>query len=305
MPDGTTETGSFILGQLEAAAIPYEVQRDFIHVHCPFHQHSGQKMKLGFSRTSGGMHCWVCKKKGHWNEYAELKRLQGFAVNDPRLQDFEALKRQFDELLVEKPVTSPEWLEPWRGRWRGLDGDFLRSIPSYIWLDEASGGKRILWPCYMDGQFRGCMAARLHPDTWPKTRNLVGMDATRILFPFDHPLVRESRSVCLVEGQFDALRLLSRGVPTVSIMGTGNWNVHKLNRLAARGVERIVLCMDGDVAGELAQDEIAEAARNRFDVRTVPLPNPSPEEQARGIESLDPGNCDERYLRLIGRLVRS
>ena len=88
-------------------------------------------------------------------------------------------------------------------------------------------------------------------------------------------------------------------------MGTGNWNVHKLNRLAARGVERIVLCMDGDVAGELAQDEIAEAARNRFDVRTVPLPNPSPEEQARGIESLDPGNCDERYLRLIGRLVRS
>jgi hypothetical protein len=63
--------------------------------------------------------------------------------------------------------------------------------------------------------------------------------------------------------------------------------------------------MDGDVPGELAQDEIVEAAKDRFDVRTVPLPNPSPEEQARGVESLDPGNCSEGYVRLIKRLVRS
>lgn len=304
MGEASTETEAFIVGELEKKQIRYEVRRDFIQVGCPFHQHSGTKLKLGFSRKTGGMHCWVCEKKGHWNEYAELHGLECFSVKDPRLQDFKALARQFDELLADRPVESPDWLEPWRGRWRKLEGDFLRSLPSYIWFDEASDAKRILWPVYMDGRFKGCMAARLHADTFPKTRNLTGLNAARILWPFDYPLVRNSRSVVLVEGQFDALRLLSHGIPAVSIMGTGNWTTQKLDRLAARGVERLVIAMDGDVPGELATDEIREAAESRFDVRTFPLPDPSPEERARGIESLDPGNCSERYVRLIGRLAR-
>jgi|GEM_PF-2625626 len=305
MTEASTETEAFIIGELEKRSLQYDVRRDFIHVVCPFHPNSGTKLKLGFSRKTGGMHCWVCEKKGHWNEYAELKQLESFRVNDPRLQDFKALARQFDELLHEKHVESPDWLERWHGRWRNLDGPFLRSIPSYMWFDEASGAKRILWPVYMDDQFKGCMAARLHHDTWPKTRNLAGINAARILWPFDHPLVRDSRSIVLVEGQFDALRLLSQNIPAVSIMGTGNWSVHKLNRLAARGVERIVIAMDGDVPGELAADEIRAAAQNRFDVRTFPLPDPTPEERACGIDALDPGNCCERYVRLIGRLAMS
>lgn len=301
----TTEIEAFILGELERAQIRHEVRRDFIHVSCPFHEHSGTKLKLGFGRRTGGMHCWVCKKRGHWNEYARMHGLETFGQNDARLQDFAALKQQFDALTVDKPIESPEWIEPWQGRWRGLDGEFLRSVPSYLWFDEQSDAKRILWPVYMDGRFRGCMSARLYPDTWPKTRNLGGLDAKRILFPFDFPLVKQSRAVCLVEGQFDALRLLHHGIPAVSIIGTGNWSIHKLNRLAARGVERIVIAMDGDAAGQDAAENIAEAARDRFDVRMMLLPEPSAKERADGIETLDPGNCSEHYLRVLARLVRS
>lgn len=304
MLETTTETEAFILGELDAAGIQYAVQRSFIQVSCPFHEHSGTKLKLGISRRTGGLHCWVCETKGHWNQYARLKGLGTFGTNDPKLQDFQALSRQFSELLTERKVESPEWLEPWRGTWRGLSGDFLRSVPSYLWYDQASKAKRILWPVYMDDVFRGCMAARLHRDTFPKTRNFSGLDAKRLLFPFDHPVVRGSRAVCLVEGQYDALRLVSLGVPAVSIMGTGNWSVQNLNRLAARGVERVVIVMDGDVAGERAADDIEAAARDRFDVRTVPLPDPTPEERARGIEALDPGCCSERYVRVMARLVR-
>lgn len=305
MSDATTETEAFILGELESRGIRYQLSRQFINVSCPFHEHSGTKLKLGFSRTSGGMHCWVCEKKGHWNEYAALYDLQTFGVNDVRLHDFEALKRQFDALLHERTVESPEWLERWRGTWRGLDGHFLRAVPSYLWFDEASDARRILWPVYMDDRFKGCMAGRLRSDTWPKVRNLAGLDAKRILFPFDHPLVRQSKAVVLVEGQFDALRLLSHGVPAVSILGTGNWSTHKLNRLAARGVERLVLVMDGDLAGEQAMDEIQAVAAERFDVRTLPLPDPTAEERRRGIDCIDPGNCSERLVRTIGRLARS
>lgn len=302
--EATTETEAFILGELDGAGIQYQVQRSFIQVSCPFHEHSGTKLKLGISRRTGGLHCWVCEKKGHWNEYARLKGLVTFGTNDPKLQDFQALSAQFSELLSERKIESPEWIEPWRGTWRGLSGQFLRTVPSYLWYDEASKARRILWPVYMDGVFRGCMAARLYHDTFPKTRNLSGLDAKRVLFPFDHPLVKNSRAVCLVEGQYDALRLLSCGVPAVSIMGTANWSVQKLNRLAARGVARVVIVMDGDVAGERAADEIEAAARDRFDVRTLPLPDPTAEERARGIEALDPGCCSERYVRVMARLVR-
>ena len=301
----TTEIEAFILGELDRASIRYDVQRDFIHVSCPFHEHSGTKLKLGFGRRTGGMHCWVCKKGGHWNEYARMHGLETFGQNDARLQDFAALKQQFDALTTDKPIESPEWIERWQGRWRGLSGDFLRRVPSYLWFDEQSQAKRILWPVYMDGRFLGCMSARLHQDTWPKTRNLGGLDAKRVLFPFDYPRVRNSNVIVLVEGQYDALRLLYHRIPAVSIIGTGNWSTHKLNRLAARGVERIVIAMDGDLAGEQAADEIATAARDRFDVRVMLLPDPSPEERDRGIDTLDPGNCSERYLRVLTRLCRS
>lgn len=304
MSDAATEVEAFVLGELDNAGIQYDVNRNFVQVSCPFHQHSGTKRKLGISRRTGGLNCWVCDKKGHWNEYARLKGLGTFGNNDVRLQDFQALARQFDELLAERQIESPEWVEPWQGTWRGLSGEFLRGVPSYLWHDEASKAKRILWPCYMDGRYRGCMASRLYRDTWPKTRNLGGLDAKRVLFPFDHPLVQGSRGVCLVEGQYDALRLLSLGVPAVSIIGTANWSVHKLERLAARGVERLVIVMDGDEAGENAADEIEAAARNRFDVRVLPLPDPTPQERDEGIEALDPGCCSERYVRVMARLVR-
>jgi hypothetical protein len=299
-----TEAETFMLQQLEAAGIDYDVKRDFIHVSCPFHQHSGTKRKLGFSRTTGGMHCWVCEKKGHWNEYAELKRLECFSSQDPRLKDFEALRKQFDALVKNDAPAAPDWVERWRGRWRGLEGPFLRQVPSYLWFDEASDARRILWPIYMDAVFMGCTAARLHTSTFPKTRNFPGLAANKLLWPFDHELVRNSKTVVLVEGQFDALRLLHAGIPAVSILGTGNWSLHKLNRLAVRGVERLIVVMDGDVAGEFAQQEIIEAARSRFDVRAVPLPDPTAEERERGIDVIDPGNCSPAIVRLIARLAR-
>lgn len=290
-----SEVENFIIRQLESAHIDYSVRREFIHVACPFHEHSGRKQKLGFSRTSGGMHCFVCEKKGHWNEYARLRGLETFAVDDTRLQDFDALRAQFDRLTVERQIETPDWLEPWQGTWRGVSFETLASMPSYRWYDGASKGYRILWPVYMDGVFRGCTSARIDPNDRivPKTRNLGGLDATRTLFGFDHRLVRSSRAVVLVEGQFDAIRLLDHAIPAVAIMGTGTWNPLKLQRLAARGIERIVLAMDGDGAGAAAAELIAEQAREQFDLRVVTFP-----------AGVDPGDCGDAYLRVMSRLTK-
>jgi hypothetical protein len=304
-----TEVEHFIISELERRHIRYEVARNFIHVSCPYHEHSGQKLKLGFSRRSGGMHCWVCKRKGHWNEYAERFGLEGFSHKDPRLHDFEALRDEFENLDHKNEPTTPDWLSVWpHERWRGIDRALLMSIPSYEWYDDASHGHRILWPVFMFGRFRGCTSARADArdvEVWPKTRNLGGLDATRCLFPFDHPLVRSSAAVCLVEGQFDALRLLHHGIPALSVFGCGAWHRRKLGMLAAAGIERLVLAFDGDLAGEELTDAVKRDADDGFDVRSIDFPDANDAERARGIDALDPGNCGDAYLRVMRRLTRS
>lgn len=300
------EVESFIADQLDQAGIAYRVSRGFIHVACPFHQHSGRKLKLGFSAKTGGAHCWVCSETGqgprHWNQYAELKGLATFDHDDPTLQDFRALKAQFDSLVTETTPGQPTWLERWRGRWRGLPGRFLRQVPSYLWYDEASEARRILWPCYMDDEYQGCVAARLDNTTWPKVRSFAGLVTNRLLFPFDLPMVRSSRVVCLVEGQFDALRFCHLGLPAVSIWGTGNWSRHKATRLAARGVERVVICMDGDRPGEAAAQLIQQDCAPLFDTKTYLMPDPTRDEFDQGIDSIDPGNCNNQVVEEIRRL---
>jgi len=300
----------FILTELERHGIEYEIHRDFIHVSCPFHEHSGQKKKLGFSRSSGGMNCWVCGKKGHFNEYAELMKLGKLKEDDGRLQDFNFIKQEIERIHKKsnREPENPDFVRPWdREHWRGLAKDFLDTIPSYLWFDEQSKADRILWPIFMNGEFRGCTSARIRPtDSFvlPKTRNLGGMDSARVLFPFDHPLVRESKAVVLVEGQFDALRLLYHGIPAVSIMGTGSWDRCKLTFLGARKIERLVLAFDGDLPGEKMTDEVESQAASMFDVRVLPFPNPDDEELARGIKAIDPGNCKRKYLKLLKRMTR-
>lgn len=297
----------FIITQLDQAGIAYSIRRDFINVGCVYHEHSGRNKKLGFSRHTGGMSCFVCGKKGHWNEFAKELGLEQVRDNDARLQDFSALRHDFDRAMKGKAEpTTPDWLLPWeRPRWRRLPREFIISIPSFEWFDTESDANRILWPVYINDRFKGCTSARIKPqdeNVWPKTRNLGGLDAQKVLFPFDHPLVRAAKIVVLVEGVFDALRLIYHGIPAVSILGAGAWDPHKLDLLALRGVERLVLAFDGDKAGEDLGDLVLEPSEALFDTRVFIFPNPTKEEKERGIKSIDPGNCGPKYLRILRRL---
>lgn len=297
----------FIAEQLDKAHIDYYVGRGFISVGCIFHEHSGQKKKLGFSCRSGGMNCWVCGKKGHWNEYAHRMNLETFEHDEVKLQDFAALKREFDSLLAHGEPETPDWLLPWeRDRWRRLPRKFLITVPSYEWYDESSKANRILWPVYINDKFKGCTTARIDPrddKVIPKTRNLGGLDAQKVLFPFDHPLVIASKSIVLVEGVFDALRLLYHGVPAVAILGTGAWDAHKLTLLALREVEKLIPAFDGDLAGERMVDKVTEEAQSMFNVCPFPFPDPDKEERGRGIEVIDPGNCKPKYVKVLKRMA--
>lgn len=310
-----SEVEDFITAELERRSIDYEVRRDWIHVVCPFHPNSGTKRKLGISRTSGGLNCLVCGQKGPFNLYADRLDLKHLDLDDPQLQDFSALTKELERFraLDTRVPEQPDLVKPWDNSvWRGLPRPFLGTIPSYRWFDEASKADRILWPVYMNDIYKGCMAARIDPrdfSVFPKVRNLAGLDSKRILFPFDYPLVKESDAVVLVEGQFDALRLLYHGIPALSILGTGNWSDYKVSLLHgrkrdAKKIRRVVLAFDGDLAGERCTDAaMADGIDRHFDVRIMVFPDPTDDEKAQGIKIVDPGNCNIKYVRLIRRML--
>lgn len=317
MSDWTCE--EHIISELEKAGIDYSYNNKFIQVECPFHSHSGRKKHLGFARESrfGGMHCWVCGKEGgrDWNAYAAKMGLALIDGKRPAGRDTRGLLTGYQDDFGTNDRWSqlPPGTEPWTQNWRGLSAEFLSTIPTFRWWDSKSKGYRLLWPVIHNGKFLGCTSAAAEPDLQPKTRNLAKLPTSQCMFPFDHELVRSSTGVVLVEGQFDVLRLLSKGIPALSIMGVSQWQndgrsgPFKKAALIGRGIKRVVIAMDGDDAGQVAAEKIHNTLYKDLDVRTMIFPKPpvgAVDEQGREITSYDPGNCPEKFLKLMKKMLR-
>lgn len=306
------EIESFIVKQLETAGIYYNIRGNDIYVSCPFHTHRGFKLKLGFALDSpvGAMHCWVCKTNGSWNTYAEKMGLQ--KLSKKHLLDFQIVStlKQIERLFTPELVHRlPPGVTPWEGSWRKLPEWFLSSVPSLRYYDAASKIDRILWPVVQNGRLFGNSAALIDPTLkiQPKTRSLSGFDARLRVFPFDHYTVKSSDRIVLVEGQYDALRLVYHGLPAVCTFGTSNWNSAKLNLILGRRPKRVVLAFDADKEGQ----SVADVAFRQFieagvDVRRMAWPDVPPgarDQFGRRISSYDPGSCTTKSLLLLHRLL--
>lgn len=99
-----------------------------------------------------------------------------------------------------------------------------------------------------------------------KSRTLFGLDIAR-------ESIASTREAVVVEGYVDALLLVAHGIPNVvAPLGTAltDSQVKLLKPLAAR----LIMCFDGDEAGEKAADRAVETALvHRMDVRVAILPD--------------------------------
>jgi DNA primase len=119
-----------------------------------------------------------------------------------------------------------------------------------------------------------------------------------------------ARTMVLVEGQRDCLRLLTLGIPAMCIFGTQSWSKSKAKLLEVSGVRRIVLLMDGDEAGINATEKIEASCAGMFKTVTMKLwdmenspyreflehENPTKAAKEAGVELWDPMNCPVEVL---------
>lgn len=322
---------AFVKQQLAAYSGPKKELKDSTFVLCPFHGERTPSGRVFHSETSygnpGRFKCYGCSAVGQWNDVAPKLGLEPFYHGPPKNEYAVDLMSKALASLSENGDSDRTYENgkfkfspiPPNKKWRTIPTNLLIELGGqlcYKWYEDGNRWgtvKMLHFPVTVQGREEGWFRARLKKeDNKPSYLNAGGKWAkSHGLWPFDFAIELmiklRKRSIVLVEGQRDALRLCVLGIPAVCIFGTQSWSEQKQNLLEIAGVERIILMMDGDDAGIEATDLIYPMAKPMFKISTIKLWNikgspylkvayhdePSKEAKRLGIILWDPGNCPQ------------
>jgi len=143
-------------------------------------------------------------------------------------------------------------------------------------------GNRIIFPIYDSTKRVVMLSGRAIDDSNPKylhTRH----QKNEVLYGI-HALPKGFDKLIVVEGNFDALRGIERGLPVVATMGgkASDWQVQRLLELSSYGDKPIYLCADTDDAGIKAMFDTIKLSFKHLHhtgglIKVVELPSDSDE----------------------------
>lgn len=121
-------------------------------------------------------------------------------------------------------------------------------------------------------------AGRAPDGRLPKYKLPAGFRKSLELFNLPRAMATGSRTVILVEGYFDCMRVHQAGFPwVVGLMGSSLSTSQESALL--RHFDQVVLMLDGDAAGRAASQAIATRLSDRCPVQLVPVPDDSQPDQ--------------------------
>lgn len=302
------QLGSFMVSQLAAAGIkvtnPNTSGPNF-KAYC-FRGHDSKTPSLSIRKSDGAFFCFGCQVQGRsWEALKRYIQIEG--IPEDMLPDaFEMLNDDLARLVTDdgENIELPRGIQPWRGTWRGLSTELLRNIDARFWNQEKKrkrpdpmviSTRRILFPLWQLGVLRAYLSRRLDKSDYQRYYNMPGIRAKELLYPLDFVgkmlAQKKGQTVVLVEGPYDALRLIDCGIPALALLGTGNYDDSNRNLLLNVGANKVVIALDGNKAGQKARYEIAPSLREWFDVEHFFTPL-----------GYDPGDMPEKAVRKLQRL---
>ncbi len=323
---------AFVQTEFLKYGLQYRKSGKNLFILCPFHAERtpSARVFLDDQRNPGSLNCLGCGANAKWDEWAPKVGLEPFKRSKPKdeyvLPNMERLVPEVDESNGEEFIQENlKFLPlPPDKKWRGIPTNFLISIGAKIckvrYEDGGLSESKLYLPVLVNGELRGYIKARFrkHPELPSYINAPGGWSRIQGLFPFDPAinLMRKlkCRTIVLVEGQRDALRLLMAGIPAMCIMGTQSWSANKATMLAAAGVKHLVLLFDGDCAGIEATQKIKPKLRD-FDISVLKLwkmkgspyldfvdeEDPSKAAKTAGVSLWDPGNMPQSIIDKIKR----
>jgi 5S rRNA maturation endonuclease (ribonuclease M5) len=302
--DTVSDLSSFITTQLALRGIQVfgdDNNRPNLTAYC-FKGHDNKTASLSIHKATGKFYCFGCGVKGgSWNSLAKRLDLQELGEED--LPDWFEVFHKDISARIKKAMQRfdlPWDLEPWKGKWRHVSQEILDEVEAYKWFDDPLRCYRILLPIYQYGKLRGWTSRRLDKpkEGMPylkKYRNNPGINVRDILYPLDVVSRMESETVVLVEGPYDALRLINFDIPALAVLGALNFDRSNVMHLLNAGAEKVIIAMDSNEAGEKARANVITMLDPHFEIEHFHPP-----------EKKDPGNmARDPYLLQLWDTTRS
>lgn len=251
-----------------------------VAIPCPFHNETQPSLYINLDPTNrkapiGGYYCFGCRastgKNGGWNGLAKLLGLANIDGDSSQVTTY-VRRPPRDESETYDPaegwdidVLLERWncgfYAPWPAdqKWRGVPGWLVRKIGGWLSLDEKYDNQVCILPQWDGTVLTGAVKARCRvfkrtrlkymsaPGEWVKTHALFPYHVVETMLS-----MREDRSVFLVEGPRDAIRLIGCGIPALALLGTNNWSEEKRDLLMTLDPDRVFFAFDNDKAGQTA-----------------------------------------------------
>jgi DNA primase len=152
---------------------------------------------------------------------------------------------------------------------RGVTPQTVRMFGLGLYTGKGLLRGRIVIPIHNASGELIAYAGRTIDGQEPKYRFPAGFRKSLVLFNLHRATATKARTVIVVEGFFDAIAVHQAGYPVVSLMGS-TVSRHQADLLPAH-FDRVVLMLDGDVAGRQGAVQIARTLSIRMSVLSITL----------------------------------
>lgn len=225
---------------------------------CTSGEHMDSTPSMSYNLDSEIFHCWSCGFKGGSKKFLE-------SIGEVTFVDFSSkqphrinkLKEKIRKLVEFNDIKLPDDRRLYGNTFRGISIETLRTFGAFT-TQELGLSDYLCIPIYQHGKLKfieGRLLKDLHdqPKYYRRPANATVIDT---LYPLDK--IGNTNHVILVEGLFDMINMWQLGYNnTLCTFGTNSFTKKKAEMLDSRGVTRVDVMMDADLAGAKAAHKIA------------------------------------------------
>lgn len=272
---------------------------------CPFHN-SGMETTPSLKITLYGefsdrYFCFACRKAGHFNEIAEIYKLEGidskFSSKDNVSFSFRHLTAYESEVSIDESKTF-KWNDKYD--WRGIPGWLMRKAKARVnKTSHPLVPPRVIFPVLVYDEKLGEVTATLNApkrDSSGKKTEMSYVNSSgswKNSSLFGHHLANlkrfQNKNLWIAEGPRDVLHLLASNCRAVGLLGS-SCSEDQCELIRMLNPKKILVATDADEAGENAAESISDGLSDDFPLVRI-----------RWKEGTDPCDYNSEYLRRIDR----
>lgn len=252
-----------VIELLNKQQLVYTVSGQDFQIRCLNPDHDDRNPSLRVDKVTGVMHCFSCGFRGniftHFGTAPTAKEVRLHKVR----QKVESIRSENVGLKI------PEKATRFVGSFRGISAETLTEFEAFTHFEKSYAGRLVFPIRDITGKIRVFLGRAMDNTVEPKY--MIHPRGSKMpLFP-SYPEITEGQ-IILVEGIFDALNLIDKGLRNVvCCFGTNNMDIYKVSLLKILGVKGIHIFFDGDSAGQAAAEGVADLC-NEASIQSDVLP---------------------------------